>query len=57
MIDWKNCYQKILFFPAGAKNYAVEALKVAPAQFNLKQELTTLLNDIESCKFSAHAYR
>lgn len=31
-------------------------MKVAPAQFNLKQELTTLLNDIESCKFSAHAY-
>lgn len=31
-------------------------MKVASAQFNLKQELTTLLKDIESCKFSAHAY-
>lgn len=31
-------------------------MKVAPAQFNLKQELTTLLKDIESCTFSAHAY-
>lgn len=25
-------------------------------QFNLKTELNTLLKDIESCKFSAHAY-
>lgn len=25
-------------------------------QFNLKTELTTLITEIESCKFSAHAY-
>lgn len=41
---------------SGAKNYANEALKTAPAQLNLKGELTALLKDIESCKFSAHAY-
>ncbi|XP_055297959.1 signal recognition particle subunit SRP68 [Sitodiplosis mosellana] len=39
-----------------SKNYATDALQNPPAQFNLKQELTTLLKDIESCKFSAHAY-
>lgn len=44
------------FHLTGAKKYASEALNVAPAQFNLKQELTTLLKEIESCKFSAHAY-
>lgn len=31
-------------------------MKKPLAQFNLKEELTTLLKDIESCKFSAHAY-
>lgn len=45
-----------VFFCTGAKKYAVDALKAAQTQFNLKQELNTLLNDIESCKFSAHAY-
>lgn len=29
---------------------------MAPKQFNLETELTTLIKDIESCKFSAHAY-
>lgn len=41
---------------AGAKNYANEALKLSPKQFDLQTELTQLLQDIESCKFSAHAY-
>lgn len=45
-----------LFDLTGAKKYATEGLKVAPAQFNLKEELTTLLKEIESCKFSAHAF-
>lgn len=40
----------------GSRYYATEALKNPPAQFNLKEELTTLLKDIESCTFSAHAY-
>lgn len=44
------------FFISGSRNYATDALKNPPAQFNLKQELNTLLKDIESCKFSAHAY-
>lgn len=29
---------------------------MAPTQFNLKAELAELIKDIESCKFSAHAY-
>lgn len=43
------------YFP-GATKYAKEALSMAPKQFNLKIELTTLITEIESCKFSAHAY-
>lgn len=31
-------------------------MALKPNQFNLKTELTTLIQDIESCKFSAHAY-
>lgn len=45
-----------LFSFSGAKKYATEALSRAPSQFNLKTELNALLKDIESCKFSAHAY-
>lgn len=43
-------------FVSGAKNYANDALSGALNQFNLKSELNTLLKNIESCKFSAHAY-
>lgn len=31
-------------------------MKSPPTQFNLKQELTTLIKDVEGCKYSAHAY-
>lgn len=48
-------YLYLLLF-LGATKYAREALLLAPTQFNLKTELTTLIKDIESCKFSAHAY-
>lgn len=37
-------------------NYATEALKSKPQQFNLIAELGDLIKNIEGCKFSAHAY-
>lgn len=54
---WNLSNNHTFFFSSsGSKKYATDALKNPPAQFNLKEELTTLLKDIESCKFSAHAY-
>lgn len=37
-------------------NYATEALKSKPKQFNLTSDLQKLITIIEGCKFSAHAY-
>lgn len=37
-------------------NYATEALKLKPKQFNLTDDLKELITLIEGCKFSAHAY-
>lgn len=37
-------------------NYATEALKQKPKQFNLTDDLKQLITVIEGCKFSAHAY-
>lgn len=37
-------------------NYAAEALRSKPSQFNLSDELQALLKVIEGSKFSAHAY-
>lgn len=37
-------------------NYATEALKSKPKQFNLTSDLQKLITLIEGCKFSAHAY-
>lgn len=31
-------------------------MKLSPKQFNLNADLTALIKDIESCKFSAHAF-
>lgn len=39
-----------------ATKYAAEALKSKPNEFNLQLELQQLINKIEACKFSAHAY-
>lgn len=37
-------------------NYATDALRSKPKQFNLTGELQKLVKSIEGCKFSAHAY-
>lgn len=45
-----------LYQLTGATKYAEDAQKQAPKQFNLATDLAALVRDIESCKFSAHAF-
>lgn len=56
LIDMRKWKEAVALY-VRSTNYAQEALKTTPIkEFNMSEELTLLVQTINGCKFSAHAY-
>lgn len=55
LVGMKRWKESVALYERSTK-YANEALKSKPTAFNLVQDLRQLIDKIEACKFSAHAY-
>ncbi|XP_055383774.1 signal recognition particle subunit SRP68 [Condylostylus longicornis] len=55
LVEMKKWKEAVAMYER-SKRYATDALKAKPLQFNLEENLKKIIDAIDGCKFSAHAY-